>query len=171
MPELSAAEIEALREALDDEYRALATYERVIKDFGPVRPFVNIREAEARHIAALSTLFARYGVPLPSNTWMGKVPCFASVHEACQAGVTAEVENARLYERLLARVRQADVRTVLRRLQEASQLRHLPAFRRCLARGVRSSEASVGEPTTKSSLIGPRRHRQRRRARAPRGGA
>jgi hypothetical protein len=164
MAELSKAEIDALREALDDEYRALATYDRVIGDFGPVRPFVNIREAEARHIAALSTLFARYGLPLPRNAWPGKVARFASVHEACQAGVTAEIENSRLYERLLACARHADVRKVFRRLQEASQLRHLPAFRRCLARGTHQAIPD-GEPakTVASSRTGPMRRRLRRR--------
>jgi hypothetical protein len=38
--------IEALREVLEDEYRARATYRAVIERFGPVQPFVNILEAE-----------------------------------------------------------------------------------------------------------------------------
>ena len=50
---LSALEIHALHEALEDEYRAWATYDQVIADFGDVRPFNNIRNAEARHIEAL----------------------------------------------------------------------------------------------------------------------
>ena len=62
MEQLSETEIGALAEALDDEYQAFATYGQVIDDFGPVRPFVNIREAEGRHIAALQRLFERYGV-------------------------------------------------------------------------------------------------------------
>ena len=41
--------------------RALATYDQAIRDFGPVRPFINIREAEARHAAALINLFERAG--------------------------------------------------------------------------------------------------------------
>lgn len=40
---------EALRAALDDEYRAEATYAAVITAFGEVRPFINIIEAERRH--------------------------------------------------------------------------------------------------------------------------
>lgn len=119
MTELTEREVAALREALDDEYRALGTYDQVIDDFGPVRPFVNIREAEARHIAALSRLFEKYGLDLPRNGWPGKVPRFASVAEACRAGVAEEIENARLYDRLLADVQRADVKVVLRRLQEA----------------------------------------------------
>jgi len=163
MPELSKTEIDALHEALDDEYCALATYDQVIADFGPVRPFVNIREAEARHIAALSKLFVRYGLRQPSNPWPGRTPRFSSVHAACQAGVAAEIENSRLYDRLLTAAHAADVRTVFRRLQEASQTRHLPAFKRCLARR-RMAGASAGQPdgTVEPPPMSPRGRRQRR---------
>ena len=58
MTSLSQAEINALLEALDDEYRAWSTYDQVLRDFGDVRPFINIREAEARHI---ETLLEHYG--------------------------------------------------------------------------------------------------------------
>lgn len=131
MPGLSDAEVAALHEALEDEYRAWATYDQVIADFGSVRPFVNIRDAEARHIEALATVFARHGLELPANPWPGKVDRYATVQAACEAGVAAEIANGAMYERLLAVVRQPDVVTVLRRLQEASRLRHLAAFRRC----------------------------------------
>jgi len=162
MTDLSKSEIDALHEALDDEYCALATYDRVIGDFGRVRPFVNIREAEARHIAALAALFARYGLPLLRNDWPRKVRGFASVRAACQAGVTAEIENGRLYDRLLARARHADVRAVFRRLQQASQLRHLPAFQRCLVRRPRR-QVSAGESAKTGGLMrnGPVRRRRR----------
>jgi hypothetical protein len=128
---LTDTEASALHEALDDEYRAWSTYDQVIADFGDVRPFINIRDAEVRHIEALTTLFARYGLALPANSWSGKVERFASVQAACEAGVAAEIANGAMYERLLAVTRQPDVATVLRRLQQASQQRHLPAFRRC----------------------------------------
>jgi hypothetical protein len=42
-----------LGDALDDEYKAEATYAAVITRFGPVRPFINIVEAERRHAGAL----------------------------------------------------------------------------------------------------------------------
>ncbi|MGD9658363.1 MAG: DUF2202 domain-containing protein [Methylocystis sp.] len=126
--------IEALREALDDEYKARATYQSVIDRFGPVRPFVNIIEAEERHASALLRLFERYGVEPPKDRWAGRVPAPSSLEAACEAGVEAEIENAAMYERLLAQVSDARVRGVLMRLQEASQLRHLPAFRRCAER-------------------------------------
>lgn len=131
---LSPEEVAALHEALEDEYKAWATYDQVIRDFGAVRPFINIRESEARHIAALAALFARYGLPLPRNDWAGRAPRFASVGAACQAGVEGEIENERLYRLLLGATRHADLRAVFERLRAASQLRHLPAFRRCVAR-------------------------------------
>jgi len=135
MSSLTAAETDALGEALDDEYCAWATYDQVIADFGEVPPFGNIREAEARHIEALRGLFDRYGLGVPENPWPGKVARYANLHEACAAGVAAEIENGALYERLLASTRRADILTVFRNLQEASQHRHLPAFQRCVERG------------------------------------
>jgi len=126
--------IEALREALDDEYKARATYQSVIDKFGPVRPFVNIIEAEERHANALLRLFERFGVEPPKDKWAGRIPAPSSLVEACRAGVEAEIENAAMYERLLTQVGDARARDVLTRLQEASRQRHLPAFRRCAER-------------------------------------
>ena len=134
MTTLSETEVKALHEALDDEYRAWATYDQVIADFGVVRPFSNIRDAEQRHIDALRVLFDRYGIPMPPNPWRGKVASYGSLAEACAAGVAAEIENAALYDRLLVSTQRADILTVFRRLQEASQQRHLPAFERCVDR-------------------------------------
>jgi len=132
---LNDAEQQALRDALEDEYRAWATYDQVIRDFGPERPFINIRDAEARHIEALRTLFEHYGLDMPENTWPGRVPRFADTREACRAGAEAEVANAALYERLIQSTTRNDILAVFANLQRASQERHLPAFRRCATRG------------------------------------
>jgi hypothetical protein len=132
---LGEGERGALRDALDDEYRAWATYDQVTRDFGPERPFINIRDAEARHIDALCALFRRYGLEVPKNTWPGRVPRFASIREACEAGVEAEVANAELYDRLMRSTSRRDILAVFGNLRRASQDRHLPAFRRCASRG------------------------------------
>lgn len=134
MSALSEQEVTALREALDDEYHAWTTYDQVIGDFGEVRPFINIRAAEGRHIEALLGLFHRYGVEEPPNPWPGRVRRYRSLEEACSDAVTAEIENAALYDRLMASTRRPDLLAVFGKLREASQQRHLPAFRRCLAR-------------------------------------
>lgn len=134
MEALSERETAALAEALDDEYQAWATYDQVVADFGPVRPFVNIRAAEARHIEALAALYRRYGLTLPANRWPGRVPRYPDLCTACAAGVAAEIANAALYERLLAATARPDLSEVFTRLRRASQERHLPAFRRCAER-------------------------------------
>ena len=134
MSELDRSEIEALNEALNDEYLAWATYDQVIRDFGDVRPFINIRDAEARHIQALVALCTRYRLSVPENPWPGRAPRYVSLREACAAAVEAEIANGRMYERLLGCTERADILAVLRNLQAASQQRHLPAFRRCAAR-------------------------------------
>jgi hypothetical protein len=150
MATLGEEEQRALREALDDEYKAWATYDQVLRDFGPERPFVNIREAEARHIEALRALLERYGLPVPENPWPGRVPHYASTREACLAGVQAEIDNASLYDRLRASTKRPEMLAVFRNLQEASQQRHLEAFRRCAGR---PSSGEGGRPGRR------RRHR------------
>jgi hypothetical protein len=150
---LSDAEIADLALALDDEYQAHAIYTQVIADFGDVRPFSNIVEAEARHIEALVTLFQRYEVPIPADTWPGRAPRYESLHDACEAGVVAEIENGKLYDRLRAGTRRSDILAVYRNLQEASQERHLEAFRRCVDRG----------DDSRSDPRGPRRRRRQHR--------
>lgn len=126
--------VDALREALEDEYRARATYRKVIEAFGPVRPFVNIVEAEDRHAKALLALFAQFGIEPPRDTWPERVTVPPSLAAACRAGVEAEIENQAMYARLLREVDDPHALAVMRRLQRASRERHLPAFQRCLER-------------------------------------
>ncbi|MDO8893866.1 MAG: DUF2202 domain-containing protein [Nitrosomonas sp.] len=132
MNNLTELEIRALNEALDDEYHSWATYDQVIADFGQVQPFGNIREAEARHIEALRTLFVRYELPMPKNSWPGKVARYASLQAACEAAVAAEIANGAMYDRLLNATQRPDIIKVLNNLQKASKERHLPAFQRCV---------------------------------------
>lgn len=129
------ATIEALSAALDDEYKARETYRKIIDRFGPVRPFVNIVEAEERHVAALLAQFDRLGVTPPEDNWTGRVEAPDSLEQACAEAVQAEIENDAIYARLLEQVTDAQVRQVMLRLQDATRNRHLPAFRRCMERG------------------------------------
>lgn len=102
MSELST--IEALSEALDDEYRARATYRKVIERFGAVRPFVSIAEAEDRHVSALLAQFRRLGMPAPADTWPDRIEAPDTLARACAAAVQAEIDNIALYDRLTERV-------------------------------------------------------------------
>ena len=131
MIKLEKEEELALKQALDDEYKSWTTYDQVIKDFGEVRPFINIRDAEARHIEALLGLFRKYGITPPANQWIGNTPKFTSVKAACAASVTGEIENVALYDRLLKSTIKQDILNVYNALRTASQERHLPAFQRC----------------------------------------
>ena len=131
---ISAQELKALADALADEYMAHETYTQVIRDFGEIQPFSNILEAEARHVAALVTLFEHYGLSVPPNRWPGKVPRYPSIHEACIAGVQAEINNAALYDQLIASTRRPDILEVFKALRSASEDHHLPAFQRCVQR-------------------------------------
>jgi len=134
MTPLSEPEIQALSDALDDEYKSYATYAQVITDFGPERPFVNIVEAEARHFSALLALFTAYGITPPKDRWRGHAPRFASLHAACVAAVQGEIDNVAIYDRVLNSTTRPDILRVYSALREASLERHLPAFRRCAER-------------------------------------
>lgn len=123
-----------LNEALLDEYKARDTYQKIIDAFGPLRPFINIVEAEQRHIELLLPLYEKYGLPLPPEPDPERITVPTSVLKACETGVAAEIENIAMYDRLLGATDLPDVITVFQRLQAASRDHHLPAFRRCLER-------------------------------------
>jgi rubrerythrin len=138
--------LDRLTEALDDERKAIATYRSVIERFGPVRPFVNIIEAERRHAAALIGLFDRYGLPVPEDDWaMVRVAVPESLPDACSRAVAGELQNIAMYDHLLDATPEPEVRRVLERLQSASRDRHLPAFQRCLGSGSRMAGAGRGQ--------------------------
>lgn len=126
---------QVLNEALADEYTARDTYRAIIDRYGPVRPFVNIVEAEQTHIDALLPLFAKYGIPVAPEPDPARIVTPDSLLDACRQGVEAELENGAMYDRLLAATERADARMVLERLRAASRDHHLPAFQRCVARG------------------------------------
>ncbi|MEO1509132.1 MAG: DUF2202 domain-containing protein [Cyanobacteria bacterium J06633_23] len=126
---------QVLVEAINDEYKARATYRLVIEKFGEVRPFINIVDAESRHIDALLPLFDKYGIPVPEDDWAARIEAPESVREACKVGVEAEIENGEMYDRLLKLSEgYSDIQHVLQQLQRASIENHLPAFQRCVER-------------------------------------
>ena len=124
---------DALDEAINDEYKALSTYEAVIAGFGSVRPFSMIKGAEEQHIASLKAIYDKYGLEVPENTWPDKVTVPETLQEACQVGVDAEIANAALYKDELLPVVEDydDITLVFQNLMNASEQKHLPAFERC----------------------------------------
>jgi len=119
--------------AIDDEYKARATYEAVMAKFGRVRPFVMIARAETQHISSLSAVLEKYGENIPADPWIGKVSAPETLTDACRTGVEAEIANAALYrDSLLPTVSEyADISAVFTMLMDASQNQHLPAFQNC----------------------------------------
>ncbi len=124
----------ALLMALDDEQKAYATYVSIMNKFGEIKPFVNIAQAEQRHINSLQILLTKYGVQIPQNPYLRNLPqAPESVSAACAIGVKAEIDNANLYDEKLMPLSKGydDIQLVFQNLRDASQERHLPAFERC----------------------------------------
>lgn len=119
--------------ALQDEYLAQARYDNILGNFGYIRTFAQIKEAELRHINALLPLFERYQVPLPDDESQLFVTTPESIKDAYAAGVQGEIDNISMYERFLSLNIPNDVLTVFSQLRNAS-LNHLAAFERGLAR-------------------------------------
>jgi hypothetical protein len=128
---LDENEIQALHLALDDEYHALAVYQSVIATYGEVDPFVEIAQAEQRHIDALVNQFVKHNLQVPENPWLGEVAPFDSLQAACQAGVEAEIANADLYEQLISMTDDSGLIQVFNNLSQASLNNHLPQFQAC----------------------------------------
>lgn len=114
-----------------DEQHAYAVYESVIAQFGAVRPFTNIQNAEVQHAAAWEFLFQRYGIDVPTVPTFD-IPQFASLAEACALGAEAEVANFGLYDQMVEAFAQyPDIAQIAQALRDASEFQHLPAFQTC----------------------------------------
>lgn len=123
---------EALTYALQDEYLAQARYDVIIEKFGSIRPFIQIKTAEQRHISALLPLFQKYKITVPENTAKQYTSAPNTLKDAFQAGVDGEIDNIAMYDKLAAADLPSDVKTVFKRLGNASR-NHLEAFKRGLS--------------------------------------
>lgn len=124
----------ALKETLMDEFKAEATYKKVLATFNDATPFKNIINAETTHAQALLKVYTTYSLQPPANPWQTStdgIPDFATLQDACKAGVQAEIDNVALYDKHLALTLPDDLRTVFTSLRDASQDKHLPAFQKC----------------------------------------
>ena len=131
----------SMNTALQDEYRAQATYAQVLIDLGDVVPFSKIVEAEATHIAAISALFTSRELAVPGSE-LGEAPTYDTRLAACEAAVIGETGNIAIYDGLLLLELPNDVRNVFTNLRLASLEQHLPAFENC----VESATADLEEP-------------------------
>lgn len=118
---------EMITMALTDEYLAHKEYEIILDEYGNVNPFANIIKAEVTHIQELLPLFEAYDVAVPADNAIDRVVLPASLQEAYETGVQAEVNNIGMYEAFLEQDLPADVRTVFEALMAAS-VKHLDSF-------------------------------------------
>lgn len=120
-----------LQIALDDEKKALATYQAIIQKFGNIKPFSNIIEAENRHIAEIEFLANKHQVKLIQNDFSNLIAP-KSLIESLELSIAAEISNINLYDYLLQYTQDDDIQDAFFRLQAASFNNHLPAFRNAL---------------------------------------
>ena len=128
---LDAAEQDALELAVLEEYGALNLYSAVLEQYPGAFPFSRIVRSEQQHVNALLRVADRYGVDAPANPGLSETPTFATLQDACAAGVKAEIADAELYDELLEVTDNPDVVRVYENLQAASLKSHLPAFEAC----------------------------------------
>lgn len=130
--ELSEDVIEAMMNGIMDEYNAYNTYQQVIDQFGEIRPFVNIQQAEAQHARAWEMLFTRYGIDIPDAPIMDETLVFESISDACTIAANAEVANFELYDDMLVALADyPDMVQVVTQLRNVSEFNHLVAFEQC----------------------------------------
>ena len=141
-----------LRIAVHDEFKAYETYTKIIEKFGLVQPFVNIKEAEAVHYAALIQLMQKYNVEVPLNNWASKIEIPNTFIECCEMGVAGEISNIAMYNNLLNYAVEPDIKDVLFRLQAASYNNHLPAFRNCVLSFYNNETTNVSQENIMQKL-------------------
>ena len=113
--------------ALQDEYAARAEYFEIQESFGTMRPYDNIMRSEEKHIAMLKDLFAQYGLTVPEDDSADHVVIPASLLEAAETGVQAEINNIAMYEKFLTYTLPQDVADAFDALMSASES-HLSPF-------------------------------------------
>lgn len=128
---LSAQEADGLQQAILEEYGALNLYQSMIAQFGNVVPFAQIAASEQQHTNALVRQAEKYGVSIPANPGLAQAPSYATLADACKAGVEAETVDGALYDTLKAFTTHADLLRVYDTLQAASLENHLVAFQTC----------------------------------------
>lgn len=119
----------------EGEYAASAMYQAVIDEFGPVEPYVSIREGEERHIDALTRQLERLGYEVPANPYLGEVSAPSDLQSAAEAWAVGEIANVEMYDELLGLTVDASLTRVLENLRRASLESHLPLFELAAANG------------------------------------
>ncbi|MBM6399212.1 ferritin-like domain-containing protein [Phycicoccus sonneratiae] len=152
---------EALRFASDEERMARDLYAAIADRYDDALPFSRITTSEQRHLDAVSTLLARYGIADPSagstpgtyadtavqdlyDTWWSQAQ--RSLDDAYDVGVALEQRDIADLETTIAADLPSDVDAVLANLLRGSRM-HLRSF----------TGAANGETATGGGMMGGRR--------------
>lgn len=117
--------------AIQDEHLAHGEYAYVLETFGDQAPFNNIVSSEAQHIAEMTVLFEKYGLPVPADESADHLQRPADIKEALENCATGEVDNIAMYNKFLEQEIPDDVRATFTALRNASE-GHLDAFNKSL---------------------------------------
>ncbi|MCI5969365.1 hypothetical protein [Helicobacter sp.] len=116
--------------ALDDEYKSYSFYMSA-SPLGEI--FVNLQNAEAAHISALTYQLQKLNTPIPNNPYFNAIMPPNNKVEALQTALMYENANIALYNNLITNEQDLDVLDVFYRLQAASFNNHIPALQNALS--------------------------------------
>jgi hypothetical protein len=112
--------------AIQDEYSARAEYEAIVGKFGSMNPFSNIIPSEQSHITWLKDAYASRKLSVPADEASKHAVVPATLKNAFEIGVQAEIDNIVMYDRFLATVvvqkpENAASKTLFTHLRDASK--------------------------------------------------
>ncbi len=113
--------------AVQDEYLAHGEYLAIVEKFGNQRPYTNIIRSEETHLSLLEEVYRAYDMDFPADNSASHVVIPATLLEAAQTGVQAEIDNIAMYEMFLSYELPANVHDTFTVLMNASES-HLKAF-------------------------------------------
>jgi hypothetical protein len=131
--DLSEDEKGALVVAINEEYKAKALYENMVRHLGEFMPADMIIIAEGSHIELLRELFEKYDLEIPVDEWVFSEG-YDSYSAACLGGEKAEVENIKSYDKSFPKVDNKDIYEAFSLLRWGSSM-HLRAFQMCSEQG------------------------------------
>jgi len=115
--------------AVQDEYLAHGEYLAIVDKFGDQKPYSNIISSEETHLAYLKEVYLSYGIDFPTDESANHIIVPASLLEAAETGVQAEIDNIAMYEIFLTYDLPENVLEVFSALKSGSDS-HLLAFQK-----------------------------------------
>jgi hypothetical protein len=124
--------------AAQDEYLAKAEYVAIMAKFGIDRPFSNIMRSEETHLELLRAAYKTYSLSFPPDEAKNYLHVPATLKEAFEIGVKAEIDNIAMYDKFLSTDLIKDpqnlyLKNLFTNLRNASQ-NHLRTFQNQLSK-------------------------------------